>query len=433
MRTVELLAAVRDQAALPAGAMADFIAGICSGEVPDYQATAFLMAVRLQGLADADTLALTLAMRDSGVRIDLGHVAQAKVDKHSTGGVGDKISLPLAPLVAACGVAVPMVSGRGLGHTGGTVDKLESIPGFRTVVTPEFFRRTVASLGVCMMAQTQAFAPADKKLYALRDVTATVESVPLIASSILAKKLAEGIDALLLDVKVGRGAFMKDLPQARALARQLVRIGNLAGLRVRALLTRMDVPLGRSIGNALEVRECIDILHCRGPADTTELTVCLAAHMLVLGGKAADVEAGRALATAALHSGAARQKFYDLVAAQGGNPAVVDHPDLLPTAAYQTPVFATEEGFVCDIDAYALAMTAMRLGAGRQTASDPVDPAVGLHLAVQRGSLVQRGQALATVHHSGPLQPQVLDDVHRSVQLGSTAPPPQALILESID
>jgi pyrimidine-nucleoside phosphorylase len=300
-------------------------------------------------------------------------------------------------------------------------------------VSPEFFRRTVASLGVCMMAQTQAFAPADKKLYALRDVTATVESVPLIASSILAKKLAEGIDALLLDVKVGRGAFMKDLPQARALARQLVRIGNLAGLRVRALLTRMDVPLGRSIGNALEVRECIDILHCRGPADTTELTVCLAAHMLVLGGKAADVEAGRALATAALHSGAARQKFYDLVAAQGGNPAVVDHPDLLPTAAYQTPVFATEEGFVCDIDAYALAMTAMRLGAGRQTASDPVDPAVGLHLAVQRGSLVQRGQALATVHHSGPLQPQVLDDVHRSVQLGSTAPPPQALILESID
>jgi pyrimidine-nucleoside phosphorylase len=398
---VDFLRQVRDREALPAEEVRAFVYGITRETVPDYQAAAFLMAVYLQGLSDDATVALTLAMRDSGQVIDLHDIKAVKVDKHSTGGVGDKISLPLAPLVAACGVPVPMVSGRALGHTGGTLDKLESIPGFRVDLDASRFRALVSRLGLCLIGQTTDLAPADKKLYALRDVTATVESIPLITSSILAKKLAEGIDALVLDVKVGRGAFMKDLDSARQLAQALVRVGTGAGLKVRALLTRMEEPLGVCIGNALEVREALDILRGRGPADTTELTYALGAEMLVLGGAAPTLELGRSQLQAAVESGAGLERFRRLIEAQHGDPTVVDEPERLPKARFRTAVRAPRSGHVSAIDAYRLGLTAMRLGAGRARAEDRIDPAVGIELVALRGRQVRTGDELALVHHNG--------------------------------
>lgn len=435
MRAVDLLRAVRDGSEVTASALQTFVEGIVQGHVPDYQASAFLMAVCTRGLSDALTLALTLAMRDSGACIDMRHLPGIKVDKHSTGGVGDKISLALAPVVAACGVPVPMVSGRGLGHTGGTLDKLESIPGFRTDYDAAFFTNTVGRLGLCLIGQTAQLAPADKKLYALRDVTATVESVPLITSSILSKKLAEGIDALVLDVKVGRGAFMRDLAQAKILADMLVRVGQSAGLRIRALLTRMDSPLGRTIGNALEVVEAIDILHGRGPADTTALTLTLAAHMLMMGGKACDEAEGMSQAQKAIASGAAAQKFCEVIEAQGGDPRVVEDPARLPSAAHQTTVVSTRAGFVADLDPFALAQIAMRLGAGRAVAADKIDPAVGLALHVGLGDPVAAGQPLCTVHHNGPfaqLPAQTLDELRALIHIGHSAPPSTPLIFDRL-
>ena len=429
MRAVDFLRAIRDGADVSKDELCEFIGGISAGTVPDYQATAFLMAVYLKGLSDEHTAHLTLAMRDSGQVFDLSDIPGVKVDKHSTGGVGDKISLPLAPLVAACGVPVPMVSGRGLGHTGGTLDKLESIPGFRTDVDAAFFKRTVRDVGVCLMGQTRELAPADKKLYALRDVTATVESIALITSSILAKKLAEGIDALVLDVKVGRGAFMKDAASARRLAESLVRVGQSAGVRVRALLTRMEEPLGTTIGNALEVREAIDILNNRGPADTTELTLELAAEMLVLGKVAADLHSARAQAQDALSSGAARAKFKEVIAVHGGDPLVVDEPHRLPTARYQTAVLAQKTGFVVAMDSFVLGNTAMCLGAGRAKAEDRVDPAVGMVLLRRVGERVHGGEPLAVVHHNGPLG-TAADAVQQAIQIGpSAAPVPSSWVL----
>jgi pyrimidine-nucleoside phosphorylase len=384
---------------------------IATGEVPDYQATAFLMAVFLRGLSDELTVALTLAMRDSGRVIDLSGVPGIKVDKHSTGGVGDKISLPLAPLVAACGVAVPMVSGRGLGHTGGTLDKLEAIPGFRVDLSIERFRELVAKLGLCLIGQTSDLAPADKKLYALRDVTATVESVPLITSSILSKKLAEGIDALVLDVKVGSGAFMKDEASARRLAESLVRVGSGAGLKVRALLTRMEEPLGTTIGNALEVKESLAILRGEGPKDTTELTLALGAEMLVLGGVASGLEVARQQLIAAQRSGAGLAKFRACVEAQHGDPRAIDDPSRLPLAAHKTAVTAARSGVIARIDSFALGLAAMRLGAGRTRAEDKIDPAVGIELTRRVGEQVRAGDELALVHHN-----RGADEVWREVQ-----------------
>lgn len=431
MRIVDFVRAVRDGTAVSAVDIKEFVTGVTAGTVPDYQTTAFLMAVYLQGLDDAATAALTLAMRDSGRTIDLRTVPGIKVDKHSTGGVGDKISLPLAPLVAACGVPVPMVSGRGLGHTGGTLDKLESIPGFRVDLGLDRFVMLLRELKVCLIGQTADLAPADKTLYALRDVTATVESVPLITSSILSKKLAEGIDALVLDVKVGNGAFMKDLPQARRLAESLVRVGRSAGVKVRALLTRMEEPLGTTIGNALEVQESIAILRGEGPADTTELTLALGAEMLCMGGVAPDVDAARQQLTAAIRSGAGLAKLRAIIAAQGGDPRVVEQPELLPKARFTTAVTAQSAGVVTHIDAFLLGMTAMRLGAGRARAADPVDPAVGLVLERKVGATVAPGDVLAVVHHNQDAGP-LLDDVRRAYSLGSVAPEPAPLVLEYI-
>lgn len=418
MRAVDLLRAVRDGISVEPDDLRVFVQGVATGQIPDYQASAFLMAVYHRGLSSHLTGTLTLAMRDSGTVVNLKDVGGIKVDKHSTGGVGDKLSLPLAPWVAACGVPVPMVSGRGLGHTGGTLDKLESIPGFNVNLTIDAFRRQMRDLGVCMMGQTKNLAPADRKLYALRDVTATVESIPLITASILSKKLAEGIDALVLDVKVGRGAFMKDLASAKKLAQSLIDVGQQAGIQVRALLTRMDAPLGRTIGNALEVRESIDILRGQGPKDTTMLTRALAAQMLILGGVAQDVSQANSLLDKQLASGAALAKFRALVVAQGGDPGVIDDPERLAKAPLRTTIYAARAGYITELEPYVLGTAAMQLGAGRSQASDKVEPAVGFELLAQLQDKVDAGQALMRVHHQAPLSPAWLDSVRQAIGIG---------------
>ena len=432
MRVVDLLTHVRDGEPVAKGDIAALVRGIASGAIPDYQAAAFCMAVYLRGLADDSTVELTLAMRDSGRVINLDDVPGRKVDKHSTGGVGDKISLPLAPLVAACGVPVPMVSGRGLGHTGGTLDKLEAIPGFRVDLSVDRFRELVRQIGLCLIGQTADLAPADKKLYALRDVTATVESIPLITSSILSKKLAEGIDALVLDVKVGRGAFMKDEASARRLATSLVRVGTGAGLQVRALLTRMEEPLGTTIGNALEVRESLAILRGEGPADTTELTLALGAEMLVLGRIAASLAEARTKLEAAQRSGAGLDKFRAVIEAQHGDPRIVDKPALLPTAKQTTVVKASMSGVLSRIDAYALGVAAMRLGAGRSKADDTIDPAVGIELFRRVGDSVRAGDELALIHHNTPAE-QAVADTRQAYVIGDEPALQGPLIIDRIE
>lgn len=429
MWILSLLRCVRDGLPLNHDSLRAFVQGVAMGSVADYQAAAFLMAVYQRGLSDEDTAALTLAMRDSGPRINLNAVPGLKVDKHSTGGVGDKLSLPLAPWVAACGVPVPMVAGRGLGHTGGTLDKLESIHNFKVNLTSAAFTRNVTELGTCIMGQTADLAPADGVFYALRDVTATVESTPLITASILAKKLAEGIDALVLDVKMGSGAFMKDLPSATRLAESIIRVGNKAGLRVRALITDMDAPLGRTIGNALEVKEAIDILHGRGPHDATNLTRCLAAHMLILGGRAADEAQANRLLDHALQEGHAWQKFRQMVIAQGGDVAVIDDPDRLPRAQFQTVLTAPKQGFVARLDAYGLGHGAMLLGAGRSSKTDAVDVAVGVQLHVELGQALEPLQPWLTVHHNAPLDAAAQAALEAALELAFEAPPARPQVL----
>jgi pyrimidine-nucleoside phosphorylase len=431
MRSVDLIRGVRDNNPPSASDLAVFVQGIAKGEIPDYQASAFLMAVFFRGLPSELTAAMTLAMRDSGRVIDLSHIKGVKVDKHSTGGVGDKISLPLAPLVAACGVPVPMVSGRGLGHTGGTLDKLESIPGFRVDLSLERFAELVQQHGLCLIGQTSDLAPADKKLYALRDVTGTVESVPLITASILSKKLAEGINALVLDVKVGRGAFMKTVEDARVLANSLVRVGTQAGVQVRALITDMDQPLGRTIGNALEVKESLEILQGKGPADTTELTLALGAEMLVMGKVAKDTTEARAQLQKAITSGAGLKKFRDIVEAQHGDPRVVDDPGKLPASEHKSAVLAREAGVVTDIDPYAVGTAAVRLGAGRARAEDKVDHGVGIVLAKKVGDTVERGEPIAYVHHRGNADAE-LQAIEAGFRIGEKAPPARPLIVDTL-
>jgi pyrimidine-nucleoside phosphorylase len=394
---VEILAAKRDGLTLADAEIRRLISSFTEGALADYQMSAFLMAVFFRGLDDAETVALTEAMLHSGSVLELGGVQGTKVDKHSTGGVGDKVSICLAPLVAACGVPVPMVSGRGLGHTGGTLDKLEAIPGFRTDMSTADFARIVGEIGTCMIGQTKDIAPADKRIYALRDVTATVESIPLIVASILSKKLAEGIDGLVLDVKVGRGAFMKDEKRARDLADKLVRVGTRAGKKVVALLTRMDAPLGRAVGNANETREALEVLLGRGPEDLVECTLVLGAEMLVLGGKAKDTTEATATLRAAIASGAAVRVMEKMVEAQGGDPKVVADPLRLAMATEIVSVKAPRAGFVTDIDALAIGLTGVAMGAGRTRADQKVDPAVGIEIDAKPGEAVKEGQVVARI------------------------------------
>jgi len=394
-----LIRAKRDGERLDDRDVRAFIAGVTDGSIPDYQVAAMLMAIYFRGLDDGELAVWTDAMLRSGDVLDLAAVPRAKVDKHSTGGVGDKISIPLAPAVAACGVAVPMVSGRGLGHTGGTLDKLESIPGFRVDLPVERFAALVADLGTCLIGQTSRIAPADRRLYALRDVTATIESIPLIASSIMSKKLAEGIDGLVLDCKVGRGAFMKSRERARALCAAIRAIGAAAGKRVTCALTDMDAPIGTTVGNGLEIRESIEILRGRGPADTRELTIALGGEMLLLGGAVASAAAGQARIAEALDGGAGLDVFRRVVAAQGGDPRVCDDPDaVLPRADAVEPFRARAGGVVTAIDAEQVGVAALLLGAGRRTKEDRVDPAAGLVLDVAVGDRVAAGAALCRLH-----------------------------------
>jgi pyrimidine-nucleoside phosphorylase len=402
IRAVDLIRKKRDGGTLEEAEIAALVRGLLAGEVADYQMAALLMAVVWRGMTPEETAALTRVMRDSGRVVDLSSVPGVKVDKHSTGGVGDKVSLVLAPLVAAAGVPVPMVSGRGLGHTGGTLDKLEAIPGFRTDLPLDRFVEQTARLRCALIGQTAEMAPADRRLYALRDVTATVESIPLITASILSKKLAEGIDALVLDVKVGRGAFMRTEADARALADSLVRTAEAAGLRAVALLTDMDQPLGLAVGNALEAREAIEVLRgerAPGLDEVREVTLALGGWMLVLAGAAADPGEGADILAELLTAGAGLEVFRSVVEAQGGDPGAIDDPEgRLPRAPVVLPVPSPSSGVVAGIDAFAVGQAAMRLGAGRARAEDRVDPAVGLVLAAKRGDAVEAGAPLAHVH-----------------------------------
>jgi pyrimidine-nucleoside phosphorylase len=410
-----------------------FIDAFVEGKVADYQASAWLMAAFLNGLSHKETLALTEAMLHSGSVLTLPSVKRARVDKHSTGGVGDKISLCLAPLVAACGVAVPMISGRGLGHTGGTLDKLEAIPGFRIDLDAKRFERIVRDVGTCLIGQTAQLAPADKRLYALRDVTATVECIPLIVASILSKKLAEGIDGLVADVKCGGGAFMKDLKSARALAQALVSVGKGAGKRVSALITDMSAPIGLTIGNALETREAIEILKNVGPADTRALTLELGAEMLVLGKRCKNRAAAWPVLERALADGSALEVFRRLVKAQGGDPRVVDDPSRLPRSKVQLVVTAGRSGYVAAIDAHALGVLAIELGAGRTRADQAIDPAAGFELSAPVGTRIAKGAPLVTIHaKSRALAQRVEGRVAAAFKLAASAPQRRPLVLERL-
>ncbi len=433
MRAIDVIYAKRFAQELTADQIRGFIAGYVEGTIPDYQASALLMAVAIHGLSSRELDVWTDAMLHSGRTVDLGNVPGIKVDKHSTGGVGDKISICLAPAVAACGVPVPMVSGRGLGHTGGTLDKLEAIPGFDVHLSIEEFTDLVARLGVCMIGQTEDLAPADRKMYALRDVTATVDSIPLISSSIMSKKLAEGIDALVLDVKVGSGAFMRRQEDAARLAKTLVGIGKAAGKRVTAYLTDMNQVLGREVGNANETAEAIAVLQGSGPDDIRELTVLLGAEMLLLGGIVEDIETGRKKVAASLDDGSALDRFRDMVAAQKGDPSVAEDLSILPQPKSHETIVARKSGFVASMDSRNIGVGAMLLGAGRRRAEDDVDHAVGVTVLKKVGDPVQTGEPLAEIHHNGRGD---LAEARRLVAgafgIQESPPTPQALVLDRI-
>ncbi|MDX2090076.1 MAG: thymidine phosphorylase [Kofleriaceae bacterium] len=401
MLPVQLIRKKRNGGQLTDEELRAFVAAVTEDSIPDYQIAAMLMAIYFRGMDDRELATWADAMTRSGDVIDLSHIARKKVDKHSTGGVGDKISIPLAPAVAACGVAVPMVSGRGLGHTGGTLDKLESIPGFKVNLPVEKFKELTDAIGVCLIGQTERIAPADKRLYALRDVTATVESLPLIASSIMSKKLAEGIDGLVIDCKVGQGAFMKTIEDARALCALMRTIGQRAGKSITCVLTDMAAPIGRTIGNSLEIRESIEVLRGGGPVDTRELTHVLGAEMLVLGGVAKDPEEGRAKIEKVLADGSALEVFRKVVEAQGGDPRVCDSPgSVLPKPQHRDEL-SLPAGRVVEINSEMLGIAALLLGAGRRTKDDVIDPSAGLVVDAYLGEVIEAGAPpQVMLHHS---------------------------------
>jgi pyrimidine-nucleoside phosphorylase len=398
MTAVELIRKKREGGSLSEEELRWMINGYVQNAIPDYQMSAFLMACYFRGMNVEETLTFTRLMLHSGEIVDLSEIPGVKVDKHSTGGVGDKVSLILAPIVAACGVPVPMISGRGLGHTGGTLDKLDAIPGFRTSLSVAEYKSIIKKIGLVMIGQTDQLAPADKKMYALRDVTATVECIPLIAGSIMSKKLAEGIDSLVLDVKTGLGAFMRTLDEARLLAELMTSIGNLADRKVEALLSDMNQPLGHAVGNVLEVREAIDTLHGGGPPDFREHCLVVSAHMLALGGRAGSINEGKSLAARALDSGTAWESFRALVKAQGGDVSYVDHPEKMANATLVEVVKAPRSGYLSRIHARMVGEAAVILGAGRIKKGDPIDHAVGIVIHKKVGNQVRSGEPLFTIH-----------------------------------
>jgi len=402
MRAVDIIIKKRDKGELTRTEIDYFIKGVASGEVADYQAAAWAMAVLLNGMTPQETTDLTLAMAHSGEVLDLSDVVDIVVDKHSSGGVGDKTSLAVLPIVAACGLPCGKMSGRGLGFSGGTIDKLESIPGYRVNLSTAEFKQQLKEIGIVLTGQSADLAPADGKLYALRDVTGTVQSIPLIASSIMSKKIAAGAHAIVLDVKVGLGAFMQTLAEARQLANAMTVIGELAGRKVTALLSDMNQPLGEAVGNVLEVREAIDLLHERGPQDFREHCLHVSAHMLVLGNRAASLTEARALAEARLIDGAAWEKFRALVQAQGGDVSYVDAPDRMANAKISEVVQSPRGGYLLQIHARLIGEAAVALGAGRARKTDPVDHAVGLLIHKKVGDKVEVGEPLFTIHANDP-------------------------------
>ena len=433
MRAVDVIIKKRGGGALTRDEIAFFVDGVTTGSIPDYQTSALLMAILLRGMTPAETTALTDVMVHSGIRVDLRDVPGSKVDKHSTGGVGDKTSLILAPLAVACGLVVPMMSGRGLGHTGGTLDKLESIPGFRVGLSLEEMKTALRTVGCAMIGQTGQIAPADKKLYALRDVTGTVESIPLISASIMSKKIAEGIDALVLDVKTGSGAFMKTERASRRLAESLVSIGNASGVMTEAVITDMDVPLGRAVGNALEVVECIEVLKGRGPKDLADVSVELTARMLVVGGAAPTGAAAEATVREAIASGDGLERFRRIIEHQGGDPRVIDDYGRLPSAPGRHVIPAPRSGFVTYIDAELVGRASVLLGAGRDTVEASVDPGVGIMIAATEGDAVSAGDAVFEVHVRDRAKlPQAVEMLSRAMAIGATPPAPRRLIVGEV-
>ncbi len=404
MHVTDLIRRKRDGVELQRNEIEFLIDAYTRDAIPDYQMSAWLMAVVLRGMTRAELAALTEAMLNSGKVLDLSELPAAKVDKHSTGGVGDKTSLVIAPIAAAGGLFVPMISGRGLGHTGGTLDKLESIPGFSVNLSVSEFRRVLAQCGAALIGQTAEIAPADKKIYALRDVTGTVESPYLICASIMSKKLAEGVDALVLDVKTGSGAFMKSEKDAAFLAELMVETGQRLGKRMMALITDMDQPLGRAVGNSLEVAECIEVLNGHGPDDLRELCLVLSAWMFLLGKRVRSVDEGRELAEKMIASGKAPEKFREMIRLQGGNAAVMDDPGLLPQAKHRADVASTASGFVTGFMCEQIGTAGVLLGGGREKKEDSVDPAVGIIVHKKVGDKVSAGEALCTVHYNATEQ-----------------------------
>jgi pyrimidine-nucleoside phosphorylase len=433
MRAVDLIRQKRDGGVLDRAAIDFFVAAVTDGSLPDYQTSALLMAILLRGMTPEETAALTDAMVRSGVRVSYPGLPGTAVDKHSTGGVGDKTSLILAPLVAACGAYVPMMSGRGLGHTGGTLDKLEAIPGFRTGLSLDELKTAVATIGCALIGQTSEIAPADRKLYALRDVTGTVESIPLICASIMSKKIAEGIGGLVLDVKTGSGAFMKTPEASRQLAESLVAIGEASGVRTEAVITRMDSPLGREVGNACEVIESIETLKGSGPQELEQLSVLLAARMLVVAGVTSTESDAEVRVRKAIASGAGVEKLRDIIEHQGGNPRVVDDYALLPSAPDRTTVAAPRAGFVASIEAERVGRAAVALGAGRGKLDDVIDHGVGITVLAPPGFEVRQGDAVLEVRHRGGKGLEAaLAMLNEAVQISDAAPVVPGIVVDRV-
>ncbi|MBL00737.1 MAG: thymidine phosphorylase [Opitutales bacterium] len=431
----EIISHKRDGLALSQAEVEQFVSGVVSGDFKDYQSSALLMAILLKGMTPEETGWLTEAMMRSGRIVELPEITRPKVDKHSTGGVGDKVSLILAPLVAACGLCVPMMSGRGLGHTGGTLDKLEAIPGFRTDLTDAEYRAQLALLHQAMIGQSADIVPADRKLYALRDVTGTVESIPLICSSILSKKMAEGIDSLVLDVKCGLGAFMKTESEARQLAESLVAISARMGKPTSAILTRMDEPLGHMIGNSLEVIESIDCLKGKGPSDLMEVTYALSAEMLILGGIESTQEGAMTALKGAINSGAALEGFRALVEAQGGDGTVVDNYNYLPRTGKTKDILLDNDSsmYVQGLDARSFGDAACILGAGRVSTDSIIDPSVGIELLKKVGQAVQPNEAIARIHYQGVDALEAAEArLEKAIKLSSKKPVSSSLIIDQI-
>ena len=433
MRTVDLIQRKRDGEELAPEEIEHLIEGYTRGDIPDYQMSAFLMAVFFSGMSDREVSRLTECMLRSGETINLSNINGLKVDKHSTGGVGDKTSFIVAPLAAAAGVIVPMMSGRALGHTGGTLDKLESIPGFRTDLSAAEFEKQLSEYGLCFIGQTEKLAPADRKLYALRDVTATVESIPLISSSIMSKKLAEGVDALVLDVKVGSGAFMKKQVDARRLAQTMVGIGRRMDKKVQALITDMNQPLGYAIGNALEIMEASQTLQNAGPADLTKLSIELAARMIYLGKKAPTLEEARRTAEKHLVDGSGYRKLKQVVTAQGGNAQALDKFELLPNATGMREITSPRGGYVSIIDAEDIGIASNMIGAGRDRKDEPIDPAVGIILEVKVGEKVDAGSVLCRLYYTKEDHvEEAADMVEDAFRISAQKPDERELILEVV-